>query len=51
MRYGIAKDKLYLSHLVYGAEEVLLTTLNKNQKYYFCVDSFGEGGITTGEVK
>lgn len=51
VRYGIAKDKLYLSHMVYGTEEVLLTALNKNQKYHFCVDSFGEGGITTGEVK
>lgn len=51
VRYGIAKDKLYLSHMVYGMEEVLLTALNKNQQYYFCVDSFGEGGITTGEVK
>lgn len=48
VRFGIAPDKLYLSHMVYGNNEVLLTALNAGQDYYVCVDSFGEGGITEG---
>ena len=50
VRYGIAPDKLYLSHLIYDETEVLLTALNKGQKYYVCVDSFGEGGIREGKT-
>ncbi len=49
VRYGIAPDKLYMSWLVYGADEVTLTTLIKGQEYYVCVDSFNENGITAGE--
>lgn len=48
VRYGIAPDKLYSSHMVYGSSEVLLTTLNKGQTYYACIDSFNENGITEG---
>lgn len=50
VRYGIAPDKLYLSHMVYESSAVLLTALNAGQEYYICVDSFGEGGITEGNV-
>ena len=50
IRYGIAPDKLYASHLVYGESSVLLTLLNKGQEYFYAVDSFGEGGITKGSV-
>ena len=50
VRYGIAPDKLYQSWLVYDADEVTLSTLIKGQKYYICVDSFNENGITQGEV-
>ena len=49
IRYGIAPDKLYNSHMVYGQTEVLLTTLNAGQTYYAAVDSFGEGGVTEGK--
>lgn len=48
VRFGIAPNKLYLSHMVYGENKVLLTALNAGQPYYVCVDSFGEGGITEG---
>lgn len=48
VRYGIAPDKLYASYLVYETPGVVLTMLNKDQTYYFAVDSFGEGGITEG---
>lgn len=51
IRYGIGPDKLYSSHMVYGENSVLLTLLNKGQEYYYAVDSFGEGGITEGDVK
>ena len=50
VRYGIAPDKLYLSFLVYGANEVKLSTLMKGQKYYVRVDSFNENGVTEGDV-
>ena len=50
MRYGIAPDKLYLSWLVYDANEVDLSTLIKGQNYYIRVDSFNENGITEGNV-
>jgi hypothetical protein len=48
VRLGIAPDKLYTSYLVYDRKEVLITTLNKGQKYYICIDSFNENGITVG---
>lgn len=51
VQYGIAPDKLYSSHMVYDANEVLLTTLNKGQAYYIRIDSFNENGVTLGEVK
>lgn len=50
VRFGIAPDKLYLSHMVYGKQEVLLTGLNAGQRYWIRVDSFGEGGITEGST-
>lgn len=50
VRYGIAADKLYMSWMVYDADEVKLSTLIKGQDYYVCVDSFNESGITEGNV-
>lgn len=50
VRYGIAPDKLYMSWMVYGADELTLTTLIKGQEYYVSVDSFNENGITEGEI-
>ena len=48
VRFGIAPDKLYSSHLVCGRTEVLLTMLNAGQSCYAAVDAFGEGGVTEG---
>ena len=39
-----------MSWMVYGADEVKLTTLIKGQEYYVCVDSFNEFGITPGRI-
>ncbi len=50
VRYGIAPDKLYLSWLVYDADQVRLSTLMKDTVYYARVDSFNENGVTEGEV-
>lgn len=50
VRYGIAPDKLYCSHMVYGRPEVLLTMLNQGQSYCVRIDSFNESGITQGQV-
>ena len=50
VRYGVAPDKLYLSWLVYDADEVTLSTLTAGQEYYVCVDSFNENGITPGKI-
>lgn len=49
IRFGIAPDKLYSSYLIYDKNEVLLTTLNANQEYYFAIDAFNENGLTEGE--
>lgn len=48
VNYGIAPDKLYSSVMVYGANEVTLTGLNRGVKYYYSVDAFNESGITKG---
>ena len=48
VRYGIAPNKLYNQYQVYG-ESVEVRTLNVGIPYWFRVDSFNAGGITTGE--
>ena len=50
VRYGTSPNKLYQSWMVYGANEVTLSTLVEGQDYYVCVDAFNENGITEGEV-
>lgn len=49
VNYGIDKNKLYTSYMVYGSDSVRLTGLNKNVTYYFSVDSFNESGIFRGK--
>jgi hypothetical protein len=50
VRFGIAPDKLYSSCQVYGGEEILLTTLNAGQNYWYAIDAFNENGVTEGTV-
>ncbi|MBR2685786.1 MAG: family 43 glycosylhydrolase [Erysipelotrichaceae bacterium] len=51
IRFGLSKDKLYNSMMVYDTTGVLLTTLNATETYYVTVDSFNENGVTeSGEV-
>ena len=51
VNYGTDASKLYTSVMVYGADSVRLTGLNKGFKYYFSVDAFNESGITKGTLK
>jgi xylan 1,4-beta-xylosidase len=46
--YGTAKDKLYTSVMVYDADSLLLSGLNKEVTYYYSIDAFNESGITKG---
>lgn len=50
IRYGVHPDRLYLSWLVYEQTSLDLATLNKGARYYVCVDSFNENGITLGKT-
>ena len=50
IRYGIGKEKLYSSWLLYERTELDLGTLTKGQKYYMCIDAFNENGITEGDI-
>jgi len=50
IRYGITKDKLYMSRLVYADDTTRnISNLNREMKYYFTIDIFNEGGVTRGE--
>lgn len=51
IRFGIQKDKLNRVYQVYGDTEVTIRSLNKDQKYWFAIDSFGENGVTKGDVQ
>jgi xylan 1,4-beta-xylosidase len=48
INYGVDKDKLYSSVMVYDTNAVTLTGLNKDIEYYFSVDAFNESGIAPG---
>ena len=48
VNYGIAPDKLYASVMVYDADSLMLTGLNRDVMYYFSIDAFNESGITKG---
>ena len=45
VRYGTAKDKLYHTYQVLGAESLTIGSLNSLQKYYFTIDAFNENGV------
>ena len=46
IRYGIAKDKLYLTHQVYDDTSATIHSLNVNQEYHFTVEAFNENGVS-----
>jgi hypothetical protein len=51
VNYGTDINKLYTSIMIYDADSVRLTGLNKGAKYYFSIDAFNESGITRGTKK
>ena len=52
VRYGIAKDKLYLNYIVYDKSETTIHSLTKGIKYCFTVDVFNETGVVkSGKTK
>jgi len=51
VNYGTDINKLYTSVMIYNADSVRLTGLNKRVTYYFSVDAFNESGITPGTMK
>ncbi|HEY9184543.1 MAG TPA: family 43 glycosylhydrolase [Salegentibacter sp.] len=46
IRWGIAPDKLYHSWLIYDENEHFMRNLDRNTKYYFCIEAFNENGIS-----
>lgn len=46
IRWGIAPDKLYQSWLVYDVNEHFMRCLDRDTKYYFCIEAFNENGIS-----
>ncbi len=45
--WGIAKDKLYNSWMVYDKNELLLPSLDVPTGYFFQIEAFNENGIST----
>ncbi len=48
INYGVDKNKLYSSVMVYDAASLVLTGLNRDVTYYFSIDAFNESGIARG---
>ena len=48
VRYGRTPDKLYHSWLVYGRDDLLISTLSAGVDYWVAVDAFNGSGLTTG---
>jgi len=51
VNFGTDPGKLYSSYMVYDADSVRLTGLNRDAAYYYSIDSFNESGITRGTKK
>jgi hypothetical protein len=50
VRYGISKEKLYSSWLLYEKTELDLGMITEGQSYFIRVDAFNENGITEGDM-
>jgi len=44
--WGIARDKLYNSWLVYDKSTLELKSLNSDQQYFFSIEAFNENGVS-----
>ncbi len=45
VRWGVDPAKLYSSMMIYGQNECVIRTLNRDQEYYFQIEAFNESGI------
>jgi hypothetical protein len=50
IRFGFERSKLYRSYIVYSDTAITIRSLNKGQQYWFAIDAFGTGGLTTGDT-
>ncbi|MGY4385882.1 xylan 1,4-beta-xylosidase [Pedobacter sp. UYP24] len=50
IRFGVQKDNLNRVYQVYNETELTIRSLNKDQKYWFAIDAFGENGVTRGDT-
>jgi xylan 1,4-beta-xylosidase len=46
VQYGISKEHLYLNHMVYNKNELIIRSLNGNSEYIFQVTAFNENGFS-----
>ena len=51
IRFGVQKDNLNRVYQVYSDTSITIRSLNKDQKYWYAIDAFGENGITAGDTK
>ncbi|MDP9081411.1 MAG: fibronectin type III domain-containing protein [Bacteroidota bacterium] len=51
IRFGVLKDNLNRVYQVYSDTSVTIRSLNKDQKYWFAIDAFGESGVTRGDTR
>ena len=51
IRFGAVKENLNRIYQVYNDTTLTIRSLNKDQKYWFAIDAFGENGITKGDTK
>jgi xylan 1,4-beta-xylosidase len=51
IRFGTEKNKLYRSYQVYNDTAITIRSLDKDRKYWFAVDAFGEKGVTPGNTQ
>ena len=49
IRFGISPTKLFNNYQIVKGNSLQYNGLNKNTKYYFSIDSIGEGGVTRGK--
>lgn len=48
--YGIDKNKLYQTYMIFEDTSVEINSLNVNQKYWFTVEAFNESGTTKSNL-
>ena len=51
IRFGVLKENLNRIYQVYNDTTLTIRSLNKDQKYWFAIDAFGENGVTKGDTQ